>query len=425
MFISVPPKQAVMDQVPTGPGQAPGPAVLGVAEISGIISEALDDRRLQDIWIRGEITSYKHHHSGHRYFSLSEQAWGRNYAIKCIMWGSRAGCLDFEPRDGLAVIALGSVQVYEARGDLGFYVEEMLPAGAGEKHLLVERWKRELAAEGHFAEERKRPLPPFPSAVGVVTARTGAVLQDILNVLSRRYPVGVVLSPTAVQGDLAHLEIARAIRALDGRVDVIIVARGGGSFDDLFPFNHPDVVRAIGCSQTPVVSAVGHEVDHVLSDLAADRRAPTPSAAAELVVPDRQELGREIAGQLDRMKNSLEKKVEASGLLIEDLRLRLQPRRLLRRINGQRELVAEMGEDLDRAAAGKIGRLRAALATEQALLDGRSPPSILSRGYCIAEKEGKVVRTARDLGRGDRIRLRMHGGGAKAEIEEVYHDSEV
>jgi exodeoxyribonuclease VII large subunit len=399
--------------------------VLGVAEVSGIISEALDDERLRGIWIRGEITSYKHHHSGHRYFSLSEQLFGRNFALRCIMWESRARCLDFEPRDGLAVIALGSVQVYEARGELGFYVEEMLPAGAGEKHLLVERWKRELAAEGLFSEERKRPLPPFPSLVGVVTARTGAVLQDILQVIGRRFPVEIVLAPTAVQGDLAHLEIARAIRALDGRVDIIIVARGGGSFDDLFPFNHPDVVRAIGCSLTPVVSAVGHEVDHVLADLAADRRAPTPSAAAELVVPDRAELARELGSHLDRMRASLEKKILAAGLLIEDLRLRLQPRRLQRRINESRALVAEVGEDLDRAIAAKIGGLRRELAGEQALLAARNPLSILSRGYCIAEKQGRVVRTVRDLAAGDRIRLRMAGGGAKAKVEEVYHDEKV
>jgi exodeoxyribonuclease VII large subunit len=414
-----------MDQVPADARPVPGPAVLGVSEISGIISEALDDERLQGVWIRGEITSYKHHHSGHRYFSLSEQVWGRNFSLRCIMWQSRAQRLDFEPRDGLAVIALGSVQVYEARGDLGFYVEEMLPAGAGERHLLVERWKRELAAEGLFSEERKRPLPPFPSSVGVVTARTGAVLQDILQVIGRRFPVGILLSPTAVQGDLAHIEIARAIRVLDGRVDVIIVARGGGSFDDLFPFNHPDVVRAVGCSQTPVVSAVGHEVDHVLSDLAADRRAPTPSAAAELVVPDRAELAREMAGQRDRMRTSLEKKVRAAALLIEDLRLRLQPRRIERRINELRELVAGFEEDLDRVIEAKIGRYRGELAREKALLEGRSPHFILSRGYCIAEKEDRVVKSVRDLRKGDRIRLRMARGGAKALVEEVYHGKEV
>jgi exodeoxyribonuclease VII large subunit len=341
------------------------------------------------------------------------------------MWQSRAQALDFEPRDGLPVIALGSVQVYEARGDLGFYVEEMLPAGAGERHLLVERWKKELAAEGLFAEERKRPLPLFPSRVGVVTARTGAVLHDILHVIGRRFPVEIVLSATAVQGDTAHLEIARAIRVLDGRVDVIILARGGGSFDDLFPFNHPDVVRAVGCSQTPVVSAVGHEVDHVLSDLAADRRAPTPSAAAELVVPDRGELVREIADHLGRMGASLEKRVQAAALLLEDLGLRLQPRRIRKRINEERELVAEYEEDLDRAVLGKIGWFRGELARQGALLEGRSPLSILSRGYCIAERGGRVVRWAGDLSRGDRIRLRMAGGGAEAHIEEVYHDKEV
>jgi exodeoxyribonuclease VII large subunit len=414
-----------MDQFPAGIQPVPGPAVLGVAEISGIISEALDDERFQDIWIRGEITSYKHHHSGHRYFSLSEQVAGRNYAIKCIMWQSRAQCLDFEPRDGLAVIALGSVQVYEARGDLGFYVQEMLPAGEGEKHLLVERWKRELAAEGLFAEERKKPLPPFPATVGVVTARTGAVLQDILNVIGRRFPVEIMLSSTAVQGDLAHLEIARAIRILDGRVDVIIVARGGGSFDDLFPFNHPDVVRAIACCRTPVVSAVGHEVDHVLCDLAADRRAPTPSAAAELVVPDKSELARDISGGLDRMRNSLEKKVQAAALLLEDLMLRLQPRRIRRRINENREEIAEREESLNRAILAKIERGRSELARQKALLEGRSPLSILSRGYCIVERDGKVIRSARSLNTGDRIRLRMAGGGAKARVEEVYHDKEV
>jgi len=403
----------------------PGPSVLGVAEISGIISEALDDERLQDIWIRGEITSYKHHHSGHRYFSLSETVAGRNYALKCVMWKSRAQCLDFEPKDGLAVIACGYVQFYEGQGQVQFYVDEMLPAGAGEKHLLVERWKRELAAEGLFAEERKRPLPAFPSMVGVVTARTGAVLQDILNVIGRRFPVEIVLSSTAVQGDLAHLEIARAICLLDGRVDVIIVARGGGSFDDLFPFNHPEVVRAVACCRSPVVSAVGHEVDHVLCDLAADRRAPTPSAAAELVVPDKAELAREVSGGLERMKNSLEKKVQAATLLLEDLRFRLQPRRVLRRINEKREEIAERGEGLDRTMTARIGRAGSELERLRALLEGRSPLTILSRGYCIAEKEGRVIRSARGLHKGDRIRLRMHGGGAKAHIEEVYHDKEV
>jgi exodeoxyribonuclease VII large subunit len=174
-----------------------------------------------------------------------------------------------------------------------------------------------------------------------------------------------------------------------------------------------------------VVSAVGHEIDHVLSDLAADRRAPTPSAAAELVVPDRAELAREMAGHLDRMKSSLEKKVQASALVIEDLRLRLQPRRIARRINESREEVSDAEEDLNRAMEAKVERGRAELERQRALLDGRSPLSILSRGYCIAEKEGKVVRSARNLDAGDRIRLRMAGGGARARVEEVYHEQKI
>jgi exodeoxyribonuclease VII large subunit len=176
---------------------------------------------------------------------------------------------------------------------------------------------------------------------------------------------------------------------------------------------------------TPVVSAVGHEVDHVLCDLAADRRAPTPSAAAELVVPDKAELAREISGSLDRMRNALEKKVQAAALLLEDLRLRLQPRRILKRINENREEVSEMEEDLNRAILARIERGRGELARLKALLEGWSPLTILSRGYCIAEKEGKVVRSAANLSTGDRIKLRMAGGGAKARVEEVFHDKEV
>ena len=185
----------------------------------------------------------------------------------------------------MEVIITGSVRVYPPHGAYQIQVKEMTRGGAGEKYLLVERWKKELAAEGWFAIERKRPLPSFPTRVGVVTSETGAVIHDIRTVIARRYPVEIVISPTAVQGEDAHREIARAIERVAGRVDVVIVARGGGSFEDLFPFNHPDVVRAIAACPVPVVSAVGHEVDVTLADLAADMRAPTPSAAAELVGP--------------------------------------------------------------------------------------------------------------------------------------------
>ncbi|MDD3933859.1 MAG: exodeoxyribonuclease VII large subunit, partial [Methanoculleus sp.] len=276
-----------------GPSAGPdrfGTPILRVSEVSGLICDLLDDARLHEIWVRGEVTNYKDHTSGHRYFSLGERNGRSSALINCVMWRTYASGLGFTPRDGMDVLAWGTVEVYEPHGRYQLIVRELLPAGPGERHLMVERWKQELDAEGLFAPERRRPLPAFPHRIGVVTSSTGAAMQDILSVISRRYPAEVVLSPTAVQGDGAHMEIAAAIRKIDGLVDVIIVGRGGGSFEDLFPFNHPDVVRAVALCKTPVISAVGHEVDTALCDFAADLRAPTPSAAAERAVPDRVEV---------------------------------------------------------------------------------------------------------------------------------------
>ena len=268
-----------------------------VSELSAIISGLMDDPRLQDIRVRGEITNYKHHGRGHRYFSLSEKGGGSTAAvIKCVMWRSDADRLPFDPEEGMEVVVSGSVTLYAPHGAYQLQIKGMEKAGLGEKYLLVEKWKRELAAEGLFSFDRKRDLPAFPKTIGVVTSETGAVIHDIRNVVERRYPVEIIISPTAVQGEGAHREIASAIRRVANRVDVVIVARGGGSFEDLFEFNHPDVVRAIAASPVPVVSAIGHEVDVTLADLVADVRAPTPSAAAELVVPDRKCTPHPVAG---------------------------------------------------------------------------------------------------------------------------------
>ncbi len=264
---------------------------LTVREVSEIIECLLDAPQLQDVRVLGEITNYKRHSRGHRYFSLSEKEGGSMAAvIKCVMWRSDAERLSFVPEDGVEVVVTGSVRVYPPQGSYQLQVKKMTKGGAGEKYLLVERWRKELAQEGWFATERKRPLPSFPTRVGVVTSETGAVIHDIRTVIARRFPVEIVISPAAVQGENAPTEIARAIARVAAHADVVIVARGGGSFEDLFPFNHPDVVRAIATCPVPVVSAIGHEVDVTLADLAADVRAPTPSAAAELVVPDRKDL---------------------------------------------------------------------------------------------------------------------------------------
>ena len=268
---------------------------LRVSELSAIIESLLDNPLLQDIVVRGEVTNYTHHARGHRYFSLSEKGGGNTAAvIKCVMWRSDAERLSFIPSEGMEVVVTGTVRAYAPHGTYQLQVKEMRKAGLGEKFLLIEQWKRQLAAEGCFSLERKRCLPAYPVRVGVVTSETGAVIHDIRTVIGRRYPLEIVISPTAVQGEKAHREIAGAISRLAGMVDVVIVARGGGSFEDLFPFNHPDVVRAIVACPVPVVSAIGHEVDVTLSDLAADLRAATPSAAAELAVPDRLVLAAQV-----------------------------------------------------------------------------------------------------------------------------------
>ncbi len=399
--------------------------ILRVSELSSIIKELFLDERLQDILVEGEITNYKHHSRGHRYFSLSERAYDETSVIHCVMWHSQARKLSFSPEDGMHVIARGYVDIYQTAGKYQLYVHEIRLAGAGEKYLLVEKWKEELTREGCFLAERKRNLPLFPGIVGVVTSKTGAVLQDIRNVIGRRYPVEIILSPTAVQGDTAHKEIAKAIRNLDGRADVIIVARGGGSFEDLFPFNHPDVVRAIAASKTPVVSAVGHEVDTTLADYAADARAPTPSAAAELVVPDRAVLITALREYRRTMETILTGRHDRACRDIETLREHLHPRRLIRRLADRRQYIEDQRERLVVAAKSKISGGRLMLGTVQADLSGKNPLAVLARGYCVAEKDGQVIRSVGSLAKGDRIVLRMTDGRGKAVMEELHHDEKI
>lgn len=412
----------------SGPSAGPdrfGTPILTVSEVSRLICDLLDDARLHGIWVRGEVTNYKGHASGHRYFSLSERNGRSSALINCAMWRTYASGLAFEPRDGMDVLAWGTVEVYEPQGRYQLIVKELLPAGSGERHLMVERWKRELEAEGLFERERKRPLPVFPRRVGVVTSRTGAALQDILSVIGRRYPAEVVLSPTAVQGEGAHIEIAEAIRRIDGLVDVIIVGRGGGSFEDLFAFNHPDVVRAVAACETPVISAVGHEVDTALCDFAADLRAPTPSAAAERAVPDRGEVLREVYGHHERMRALLLHRLAAATNEVEELRERMHPRRLTRRLHERMQRLAEHEDLLRRAAAARLQRDRAALAQVHADLAGRNPLAVLDRGYSIVESGGKVARSVHDLRPGDRVVLRMKDGECRAIVEETTYDGDV
>jgi exodeoxyribonuclease VII large subunit len=401
-------------------------APLLVSELSAIIQDLLDDSRLQDIRVRGEVTNYKHHGRGHRYFSLSEKGGCSTAAvIKCVMWRSDADRLAFTPEEGMEVIVSGSVTVYAPHGAYQLQIKKIEKAGLGEKYLLVEQWKKELAALGFFSAERKRPLPCFPAKIGVVTSETGAVIHDIRNVVERRYPVGIIISPTAVQGEDAHREIAAAIRRLDGLVDVVIVARGGGSFEDLFPFNHPDVVKAIAACPVPVVSAIGHEVDVTLADLAADVRAPTPSAAAELVVPDRNVLSLRLQELRVRMDSVLLGRVSWAKEEICDLRDRLRPQRFLRRLDERKTATADLADRLERGLSTRLDHERLLLAELRAALDGRSPRAVLARGYCVAEKDGRVVRGTGSIRKEDRLKLRFCDGSSEVTVERVDHDGNI
>jgi exodeoxyribonuclease VII large subunit len=401
-------------------------APLRVSEVSAIIEYLLENPLLQDIFVRGEVTNYTHHARGHRYFSLSEKGGGNTAAvIKCVMWRSDAERLSFIPSEGMEIIVSGTVRAYAPHGSYQLQVKEMRKAGLGEKFLLVEQWKKQLAAEGCFSLDRKRCLPPFPARVGVVTSETGAVIHDIRTVVGRRYPIEIIISPTAVQGELAHREIAAAICRISGLVDVVIVARGGGSFEDLFPFNHPDVVRAIVACPVPVVSAIGHEVDVTLSDLAADIRAPTPSAAAELVVPDRLVLTarlQELRGQLNA---ALQARVAWAWDEISDLRDRLRPQRFLRKIEERKQNTADLSERLERAFSNRLRRERLLLAQMRTALDSRNPVAVLARGYCVAEKEGRVVKSAGTITKGDRMNIRFYDGSSQVTVEDVNHERDL
>lgn len=401
-------------------------APLSVSEVSAIIEGLLDDERLQEIWVRGEVTKYTRSSRGHCYFTLAEGKGANIIAvISCVMWRSDADRLPFSPSDGMEVIVSGSVAAYAPQGRYQLKVTGILRAGIGEKYLLIERWKKELAAEGCFAGERKRPLPTFPLKVGVVTSETGAVIHDIRTVISRRYAVEIIISPTTVQGEEAHQEIAQAIQRLKDSVDVVIIARGGGSFEDLFPFNHPDVVRAITACPVPVVSAIGHEVDVTLADLAADIRAATPSAAAELVVPDKKVLQAQVTEIRCRMSALLLDRIGQAQTVIVDIRDRLRPQRFMRKIDEKQQVSADLADRLERAFATQIEHERLLLSGITTSLAARNPLAVLARGFCVAEKDGMLVKSVNTMAQGDRLRIRFYDGRSHVIVERVEHDGNI
>ncbi|WP_018749124.1 exodeoxyribonuclease VII large subunit [Chitiniphilus shinanonensis] len=409
------------------------------------------------LWVSGEISNFKRYGSGHCYFSLKDA----NAQVRCVMFRNRAALIDFEPREGLLVEARAVVTLYEARGDFQLTVEAMRPAGLGGLFEAFEALKKKLQAEGLFDAARKRPLPAFPRALGIVTSPKAAALRDVLTTLARRMPgLPVVIYPTAVQGAAAAAEIAAAIRLAGERaeVDTLLVCRGGGSLEDLWSFNDEAVARAIAASPIPVVSGVGHETDFTIADFVADVRAPTPTAAAELASPNRVEWGNRLDAMAHRLQRDLMRALQLRMQRLDTLARRL--RHPGERLAMQRERVAMLGrrllehrtrrlareqDQLSRlrlklayvrpdlpteqarleALRGRLAtaqrqageRQRARLAQLQARLDALNPEAVLSRGYALVERQpGGVVTQAAQLRAGDALRLRFADGAVDATV---------
>ncbi len=394
--------------------------VITVTQINKYIGSILkNDRNLQGIMVRGEISNYvKHFRSGHVYFTLKDS----ESSIKAVMFASAAARLKFEPEDGMSVIAAGSLGVFERDGVYQLYVNDIIPEGAGKANVALEQLKKKLQKEGIFAEEHKRPIPPMPKKIGAVTSLSGAAVCDIINVLSRRYPLGEVYAVNAqVQGEGAAESVCAGIlKAEAAGCDVIIVGRGGGSSEDLSAFNTEKVAYAIYNCKVPVISAVGHETDFTVADLAADLRAPTPSAAAELAAPDITLLYEKIS--------LLERRAERSALSVLDkstdrfiaLNARLTAQSPENRLKLTAERLSAFDKRRDTAFLRYMDRLERQLEEKAARLDSLSPLKVLSRGYSLVYKGEKLLSSSETLKKGDKIKIGFGSGGAEAEITDKW-----
>jgi exodeoxyribonuclease VII large subunit len=393
--------------------------VYSVREITREIKRALDEG-FAPLAVEGEISNFKRHTSGHLYFSLKDP----EAQIACVLWRGRAGALAFQPKDGDRVLAFGTLSVYERQGKYQLDTLWLRPLGVGALQAAFEALKRRLAAEGLFDADRKRPIPEFPRRIGIVTSESGAAIRDMLSVIGRRAPwVEVVLRPAAVQGEGAAEDVAAAIREFNalGGVDVLIVGRGGGSLEDLWAFNEEAVARAIAESEIPVVSAVGHETDFSISDFAADLRAPTPSAAAELVVKDRRELADRIGALSSRLARLASDAVGLRAERVAALRKRWGLRVPGERIRELRQRLDESARSLETAAAAGIQSRRSRLETAAGRLTALDPEAVLKRGYSITtrRRDGRIVTRAGELEPAEVVRIRFSEGAVLGRVESL------
>ncbi len=390
---------------------------ISVKELNLYVKDLLDrDDFLNNVYVKGEISNYKRHYTGHLYFTLKD----KDAAVKCVMFKSYTSTLDFEPEDGMQVVILGTCGVYERDGVYQIYVKAISQDGLGNLYKEFEKLKEELAKKGLFDEENKKPIPLLPKSIGVVTSSTGSVIKDIINVTTRRFPkVNIKLFPAQVQGSGAADTICEGIKYFnkEKNVDVIIVARGGGSLEDLWPFNEEKTAYAIYESELPVISAVGHETDFTIADFVADLRAPTPSAAGELAVPELDEVLWKIENFKRRLKTALVKETSNFRVKLDSLMqskpfsnpLSMLETRILR--------LEGLNKHIENNVKLGIKNKKIKLVEKIATLDGLSPLKILSRGYSmVLDENDNIVKSKKALKKDDKIKITMHDGDVEAKV---------
>ena len=393
----------------------PNTTILTVSELTRNIKEVLETG-FTNISVQGEISNFKRHSSGHLYFTLKDE----NAQVQAVMWRGRAMNLFFTPQDGMKVIARGNITVYEIRGIYQIDVIQLQPLGVGELQLAFERLKRKLAEEGLFDPAHKKPIPEYPERIGIVTSPTGAAIRDIANIISRRFPAAeLILNPVRVQGVGAAEEIARAVKDFNEykKIDVMIVGRGGGSLEDLWAFNEEIVARAIYASRIPVISAVGHEIDFTIADFVADLRAPTPSAAAELVVRDRAEVVENLRNfhytVMNLVRERLSSEREKIRTLISSYSFN-QPKDLIRQYT---QRVDELSRNLVLTIRHYFILTQSHLQSLQKRINSVNPEAILKRGYALIMRDGEFISSAKRLHTGDGVDMTFHDGSVPASVD--------
>lgn len=391
---------------------------LSVTQLNEYLKMLLDgDRVLSNVFVRGEISNFKLYSSGHAYFTLKDDA-GQ---LKSVMFRSYFSRLAFLPEDGMRVIAHGRVSVYESSGQYQLYVDDLQPDGAGSLAMRFEQLKRKLAVEGLFDESRKRPLPPMPRRIGVITSPSGAAVHDIINVLGRRFPAAeMILYPSEVQGTQAPAQLISGVEffSMTGLVDVIILGRGGGSAEDLWAFNDEYLARAVASCAVPVISAVGHESDFTICDFVADRRAPTPSAAAEIAVPDVGEILRGLASVRGKMQTSMQKLILQERRILNQIvqsRVFSRPEQML---DNFRMRLDEHEADLERGVGQALLQRKQTVASVAGKLQALNPLSVLSRGYATISRDGASITSVKQINDNDTLDIRMADGSVRATVSQ-------